>query len=372
MALVDRNGNAVRSGNGNAIGTRTSSGNNNNNNSSSGDGRAANRARSVANLEAAKAASARDAAATEAQRRSQDKQSQIKAAEVAQQQAIQAENKAIYDRAAEFSGQTTGIQSKPQGTTPPLANALDAEYNNSYKTYNQNRIDAANDTGFKSKLNDFVKNSAIVKVLDKITGAENDHPGMTRYQYENQGPAGRYADTARENAPWYDQMFTYQNTAEEQQAKEDDAAKRRAAIYANSSAGGKPGGGIPVIINGKIVNYISTDDNKVYANESRRDPFTGESLDKVGNGGTTAPLSGGNTGGNNGFIGGGGGFTRVGGGTPGNYFSAIPDGVFNSGSSPSLMGIKTSYGNSYNAADQWTASGNATRAAQAAATTGES
>jgi hypothetical protein len=368
MALVDRNGNAVRDGSGNAIGTRTSSGNNNNNNSSSGDGRAANRARSVANLEAAKAASARDAAATEAQRRSQDKQSQIKAAEVAQQQAIQAENKAIYDRAAEFSGQTTGIQSKPQGTTPPLANALDAKYNNSYKTYNQNRIDAANDTGFKSKLNDFVKNSAIVKVLDKLTGAENDHPGMTRYQYENQGPAGRYADTARENAPWYDQMFTYQNTAEEQQAKEDDAAKQRAILYRNG------GGGIPMYNSkGEIVGYADSDDSRIYNNESRRDPYSGKSLDNNGpdgvNGnmvGVSAPLSGSYV--NNGFNGQG----YAGGGTYGNYFSAIPDGIFNSGGSPPLMNIQTSYGNTYNGADQWTASGNATRAAQAAATTGES
>ena len=86
MALVDSSGRAVRSGSGRAIGSGSSSGNNN----SSGDGRAANRARSSANLAAAKAAS--KAAAVETQRRNQDGQSQIKAAEaqaLAQQQAVQ-------------------------------------------------------------------------------------------------------------------------------------------------------------------------------------------------------------------------------------------------------------------------------------------
>ena len=88
MALVDSSGRAVRSGTtGRAIGSGSSSGNNN----SSGDGRAANRARSSANLAAAKAAAARNAAARnaaalETQRRNQDGQSQIKAAEAAQAQ----------------------------------------------------------------------------------------------------------------------------------------------------------------------------------------------------------------------------------------------------------------------------------------------
>jgi len=61
--------------------------NNNNNNNNGGDGRAANRARSAANLAAAKEAAARNAAALETQRRNQDMQSQIKAAEAAQAQA---------------------------------------------------------------------------------------------------------------------------------------------------------------------------------------------------------------------------------------------------------------------------------------------
>jgi hypothetical protein len=89
MALIDSSGRAIRSGTtGRAIGSGTSRGNNNN---SGGDGRAANRARSSANLAAAKAAAARNAAARnaaalETQRRNQDGQSQIKAAEAAQAQ----------------------------------------------------------------------------------------------------------------------------------------------------------------------------------------------------------------------------------------------------------------------------------------------
>ena len=91
MALIDSSGRAIRSGTtGRAIGSGTSRGNNGNNNSG-GDGRAANRARSSANLAAAKAAAARNAAARnaaalETQRRNQDGQSQIKAAEAAQAQ----------------------------------------------------------------------------------------------------------------------------------------------------------------------------------------------------------------------------------------------------------------------------------------------
>jgi len=131
--------------------------------------------------------------------------------------------------------------------------------------------------------------------------------------------------------------------------------------------------------------YSRTDEQR--AEEARREkekewnPVSGQNQEfqRKGNGpdgvngnmvGVTAPISGGNTVGifGSGF---GGGFTPTGRTGPANYFSALPDGIFNSGSSPALVGIQTSYGDSYNAADQWTSNGNATRAAQAAATTGE-
>ena len=127
--------------------------------------------------------------------------------------------------------------------------------------------------------------------------------------------------------------------------------------------------------------YSRTDEQRAAEDKRERDkewnPVSGQNQEfqRKGNGpdgvngnmvGVTAPISGGNTG----SIGGGfgSGFTPIGRTRPANYFSALPDGIFNSGSSPALVGIQTSYGDSYNAADQWTENGNATRAAQAAAT----
>ena len=179
--------------------------------------------------------------------------------------------------------------------------------------------------------------------------------------------AGKGPMTLRE------EFFSYQNTPDQQRAKDNANRLERESIYQYG------GGGEPMYnTKGEIIGYRDTDDNRIYSNEDRRDS-SGKSLDNNKpdgvNGnmvGVSAPLSGSTYGnGFNGFAG-SGGFTRIDGGTPGNYFSAIPDGVFNSGGSPRLMGIQTSYGNTYNAADQWTAGGNATRAAQAAATTGES
>ena len=82
MALVDRSGNPVRSGNGNAIGTRTSSGNNNNNNGGGG-GQAAAQAAAVAQATANRNMQAQIAAAEAAQA----KAAQMAAVQAAQQTA---------------------------------------------------------------------------------------------------------------------------------------------------------------------------------------------------------------------------------------------------------------------------------------------
>jgi len=305
--------------------------------------------------------------------------------------------------ASGFSGGGNNATRAAQAvSTAPLsaqqihANALNAAEKQrvtALKAQREGALKAKNDTGFLSGVNNAVsdftsglqgilaplaakgreafKGSMYQTALDGTLGIFGGHKGETYLDSiePNSMSGGDFTleeYNARKERPAWD-GFTYEMTDDERAASDyRDAADRR-MLYRNG------GGGIPMVNSaGEIVGYADSDDNRVYSNESRRDPYTGESLDKVGNGGTTAPLSGGNTGGNNGFIGGGGGFTRVGGGTPGNYFSAIPDGVFNSGGSPAIMNIQTSYGNGYNAADQWTASGNATRAAQAAATTGES
>ena len=83
MALVDRSGNPVRSGNGNAIGTRTSSGNNNNNNNGGGGGQAAAQAAAVAQATANRNMQAQIAAAEAAQA----KAAQMAAVQAAQQTA---------------------------------------------------------------------------------------------------------------------------------------------------------------------------------------------------------------------------------------------------------------------------------------------
>jgi len=84
MALVDRSGNPVRSGNGNAIGTRTSSGNNNNNNNNGGGGgQAAAQAAAVAQATANRNMQAQIAAAEAAQA----KAAQMAAVQAAQQTA---------------------------------------------------------------------------------------------------------------------------------------------------------------------------------------------------------------------------------------------------------------------------------------------
>lgn len=133
MALVDRSGNPVRSGNGNAIGTRSGSGNNNNNNNNSGGGGGAAREARAAEVARLKAS----AAALETQRRNQDRESQIKAAEAIvkqqtaasnaaakqQQEALQAE--ADYNQKLQEQNQFTNVRG---GTTSYPAQAPDTMF----------------------------------------------------------------------------------------------------------------------------------------------------------------------------------------------------------------------------------------------------
>ena len=211
------------------------------------------------------------------------------------------------------------------------------------------------------------KGSMYQTALDNTLGVFGGHPGQTYGEsqvdyYPFPGAKNDAYEANARNQNVFDQ-FTYEMTPEERnkqlphafidgnpttQIQKDIAAQTngRAPSYTIYNSDGSP-------------NIAAT----VNATNSEQ---------RASGNGVSAPLSG-NTYGNgfNGFAG-SGGFTRIGGGTPGNYFSAIPDGVFNSGGSPRLMGVQTSYGNSYNAADQWTAGGNATQAVRAAATTGES
>jgi len=211
------------------------------------------------------------------------------------------------------------------------------------------------------------KGSMYDTLLSNTLGVFGGHPGQTYGQsqvdyYPFPGAKNdAYEANARNQNP-FDQ-FTYQMTPEEKNSQ-----LPHAFIDGNPTTDTQKA--IAALTNGRAPGYtIYNADGS--PNITATANATNSEQRSNGNG-VSAPLGNSTYGSGFNGIGGTGGFTRVGGGTPGNYFSAIPDGVFNSGGSPAIMNIQTSYGNGYNAADQWTASGNATRAAQAAATTGES
>ena len=317
------------------------------------------------------------AAAKETQRRNADMQAQIKAAEArsqmdeasaryeaSQQASQQAAQLASIQAARDYSQKAatdTNFVTQAAGKTPYYTQIREAEAAEAAKPVNAF-------TGALNAVGDGVRDYIMSGPIGAITNAVGDVMGNigTTY-YGSQAPIGMRKndpDHAKymAGAPAWDQ-FTYAMTPEEKnkqlphafidgnpttQIQKDIAAQTngRAPSYTIYNSDGSP-------------NIAAT----VNATNSEQ---------RASGNGVSAPLSGSTYGnGFNGFAG-SGGFTRIGGGTPGNYFSAIPDGVFNSGGSPRLMGVQTSYGNSYNAADQWTAGGNATQAVRAAATTGES
>jgi hypothetical protein len=215
---------------------------------------------------------------------------------------------------------------------------------------------------------DSVRDYVMKGPLGAITNAVSDVFGNTgTTYYGSQAPAYmRMNDPDYQkymaDAPVWDQ-FTYSMTPEEKNSQ-----LPHAFIDGNPTTDTQKA--IAALTNGRAPGYtIYNADGS--PNITATANATNSEQRANGNG-VSAPLGNSTYGSGFNGIGGTGRFTRVGGGTPGNYFSAIPDGVFNSGGSPAIMNIQTSYGNGYNAADQWTASGNATRAAQAAATTGES
>jgi len=304
--------------------------------------------------------------AAEAQRVASEQQARQQAAQQAAQLAsIQAAND--YNQKAAQAVANTNFKSRtplgPDVSSLSNSDAKPAVASNPFISGLNNATDS---------INEFAANSMIVKGLDAFFLNDGvKHPGYNDYQWDTRGGDGgaRAAERDADKGPMTlrEEFFSYQNTPDQQRAKDNANRLERERIYQNG------GGGEPMYnTKGEIIGYRDTDDNRIYSNEDRRDSY-GKSLDNNKpdgvNGnmvGVSAPLSGGTY--NNGFNGQG----YRSGGTMGNYFSAIPDGIFNSGGSPPLMNIQTSYGNTYNGADQWTAGGNATRAAQAAATTGES
>jgi len=200
MALVDKNGNAVKSGNGNAIGSGTSSGNNNNNNSSSGDGRAANRARSAANLVAAKAAAARN-------------------------------NAGASGPPGRDYGVVAPIVAK---VAAPLAKefASEDQIRGAYESYSSSRDNKSPVNSISSKvgsavssLSEYLNNTSIVKGLEATLGEWfGGHEGQTYWDSKAPSPnSASYAGYVEENPKGKFDQFTYQMTPAEKNSQLDHA-----------------------------------------------------------------------------------------------------------------------------------------------------
>jgi hypothetical protein len=195
MALIDSSGRAIRSGTtGRAIGSGTSRGNNNN---SGGDGRAANRARSSANLAAAKAAAARNAAARnaaalETQRRNQDGQSQIKAAEAAQAQQ-QAQAQALAQQKAAQQQNQQGIAAykammeAPAVATTPTAPTQFTQGRSGTSYYPEN----APDTMFRGLMGNITGGNVLSNAA-KMVGEDNILGNFLK-DYSEFDPLGDFA-----------------------------------------------------------------------------------------------------------------------------------------------------------------------------------
>ena len=199
MALVDSSGRAIRSGTtGRAIGSGSSSG---------GDGRAANRARSSANLAAAKAAAARNAAARnaaalETQRRNQDGQSQIKAAEAAQaQQQAQAQALAQQKAAQQQQQNQQGIAAyKAMMEGPVVAgnpNVVGNTYANAPTQFTEGRSgtsyypENAPDTMFRGLMGNLTGGGLLSGAADMV-GEDNPVGGFLK-AYSEFDPLGDFA-----------------------------------------------------------------------------------------------------------------------------------------------------------------------------------
>ena len=294
MALVDSSGRAVRSGTtGRAIGSGSSSG---------GDGRAANRARSSANLAAAKAAS--KAAAVETQRRNQDGQSQIKAAEaqaLAQQQAVQqaAANRKMQEQIAAAEKQQQAQQGiaayKAMMEGPVVAgnpNVVGNTYANAPTQFTEGRSGTsyypanAPDTMFRGLMGNLTGGGLLSGAADMV-GEDNPVGGFLK-AYSEFDPLGDLAqqtvygmnDIARDeyvrqeaSNPSWPMMSEKERVQLARKPQTDKQAildkERRDFLYRNGGGGEEFNG----------MRY-STDDNRIYGNESRRDISSGESLDK--------------------------------------------------------------------------------------------
>ena len=294
MALVDSSGRAIRSGTtGRAIGSGSSSG---------GDGRAANRARSSANLAAAKAAS--KAAAVETQRRNQDGQSQIKAAEaqaLAQQQAVQqaAANRKMQEQIAAAEKQQQAQQGiaayKAMMEGPVVAgnpNVVGNTYANAPTQFTQGRSgtsyypENAPDTMFRGLMGNLTGGGLLSGAADMV-GEDNPVGGFLK-AYSEFDPLGDLAqqtvygmnDIARDeyvrqeasnpNWPMMSEKERVQLARKPQTDKQAILDKERRDFLYRNGGGGEEFNGM----------RYSTDDNRIYGNESRRDISSGESLDK--------------------------------------------------------------------------------------------
>ena len=303
MALVDKNGNSIKSGNGNAVKSAYV----NRNSGRAGNGGVGSAAANVSNRVRAAAA------------------------------------------AAPGANGPPGANYGGKQATPPLASV------------GVGSSDGLKDSISKgvSSLSEYLVKSPLVETLDNTVGKWfGGHEGQT-YGQSTMPPPGTpaYDERMKEGAPWYDQ-FTYQMTDDERNSQLDHAfidgnptTDRQRAI-AKATGGRAPTSGNQVFYN---------PDGTLNAAKTAHAVNSQQRGEGSGNGSIVPPPVSGGGSSNGGYFPGGGGnngsVNRT--GYADNYFQAIPDSVFNSVisedgiTSPRLKPVPISYGNSYNAGRRW-------------------
>ena len=308
MALVDSSGRAVRSGSGRAVGSGTSSGNNSGGGGGGGGAARAARAQEVKRLQAAKKsreqmlntitfggnspvppekqiydkvaaqqAQAQAVAQATANRKIQD---QIAAAERQQQQQQNQQGIAAYK--AMMEGPVVAGNPSVVGNTYANAPTQFTEGRSGTSYYPEN----APDTMFRGLMGNLTGGGLLSGAADMV-GEDNPVGGFLK-AYSEFDPLGDLAqqtvygmnDIARDeyvrqeaSNPSWPMMSEKERVQLARKPQTDKQAildkERRDFLYRNGGGGEEFNG----------MRY-STDDNRIYGNESRRDISSGESLDK--------------------------------------------------------------------------------------------